>query len=266
MSARSVSGWGAPCAGLIFLPALLAPGAVLLARAFGSPILLPALATLAVYPMLAALLVRGRRRSAAVAALLWAASLSASIIACAIRDPGGTGAVVLHGTAYRDEMFAFIRSGWGTESDPRRFLPQHLLHLVVFCILAACSAGLLGIALGAILVGYMSYYVGCLAASGGAPAIAVCLGWPPWAILRVGAFVLLGIALTDPLLMAVRRRFREASCPPPGSTAVEPHLPPARRPWRAWYLAAGLLLAADAGLKFLLAPTWAALLRPCLGP
>ncbi|OLD64602.1 MAG: hypothetical protein AUI47_05110 [Acidobacteria bacterium 13_1_40CM_2_68_5] len=250
----------------MILPALLAPGAVLLARAAGSPILLPVLATLTVYPMLAALLVRGRRRSAAVAALLWAASLSASIVACAIRDPGGTGAVVLHGTAYRDEMFAFIRSGSGTESDPRRFLPQHLLHLVVFCILAACSAGLLGIALGAILVGYMSYYVGCLAASGGAPAIALCLGWPPWAILRVVAFVLLGIALSDPLLMAVRRRFRGSSGPPPGLTAVEPHPPPARRPWRAWYMAAALLLAADAGLKFTLAPTWADLLRPCLGP
>jgi len=266
VSPGSSAGWSGRWAGLTILPALLAPGAVLVARAAGGPILLPVLATLAVYPALAALLVQGRPRAAAAGALLWVASLSASTIACAFRDPGGTGAAVLHGPAYRDEMFAFIRSGSGTESDPRRFLPQHVLHLLVFCALAAGSGGLLGIALGAILVGYMSYYVGCLAAAGGAPASALCLGWPPWAILRVVAFVLLGIALSDPLLMAVRRRFRGAPAPSRGSTGGEARQPPARRPWRFWYLAAGLLLVADAGLKYLLAPTWAALLRPCLHP
>ena len=266
MSPASAAGWRGRVAGTMVLPALLAPGAVLLARAAGGRILLPALATLVVYPVLAALLVQGRHRAAAAATLLWAASLSAAIIASALRDPRGTGAVVLNGDTYRDEMFAFIRTGSGTESDPTRFLPQHLLHLVAFCALSAGSCGLLGIGMGAVLVGYMSYYVGCLAAAGGAPAMALALGWPPWAILRVVAFVLLGIALSDPLLIAIRRRASGAWGPSPGSGGGEPSAPRARRSWRSWYIAAGALLVADACLKSLLAPAWAALLRPCLGP
>ena len=266
MSPASAARWSVRVAGTMLLPALLTPGAILLARAAGGRILLPCLATIAVYPVLVALLLQGRRRTAAVATLLWAASLSTSIIASTVRDQRGTEAVVLNGGAYREEMFAFIRTGSGAESDPGRFLPQHVLHLVAFSALSAGSGGFLGIVLGAVLVGYMSYYVGCLAAAGGAPAMAVGLGWPPWAILRVVAFVLLGIALSDPLLSALRRRARGASGPPPDSSGGAHALPPARRSWRSWYIAAGLLLVADAGLKSLLAPTWAALLRPCLGP
>ena len=239
-------------AGLAALPALLAPGAVLLARAAQGRVLLPALATLFVYPVMAALLLRGRRLAALAAALLWAASLSISIIAATRRDPVSMQHVVLNGPAYRDEMFAFIRSGSGRESDPARFVPQHVLHFLAFSLVAAGTGGLLGIALGAILVGYMSYYVGALAAAGGAPWTALLLGWPPWAILRVVGFVLVGIGLAEPLLLAARRRLDGAAA--------------ARLPYRPWYIVAGLLLVGDVLLKFFLAPAWAALLRPCLGP
>jgi len=233
----------------VILPAILAPAAVLLAGAGSGPVLLPILATLAVYPVLALLLARGRRRAAAIATLLWAASLSVSVIGLTARRPEAMEPVVLHGAEYREEMFGFIRSGHGRESDPARFLPQHLLHLVAFCLLAWVSAGLLGIALGAVLVAYMSFYVGSLASAGGAPALAFAIGWPPWAILRVVAFVLLGVALAEPLLLAAMRRVRT-----PGPA------------WRPWYLTAAALLVADVVLKYLLAPGWGALLRRCLQP
>jgi len=248
----------------VLVPALLVPPAVLLARVTGSSIVLPALATAVVYPTLASQVMRGRRLAAAAAALLWAASLSASVIACTVRDPRGMESVVLHGAGYRDEMFDFIRTGSGTESDPARFVPQHLLHLVVFCLLSVASGGLLGIGLGAVLVGYMSFYVGCLAGAGGSPATALILGWPPWAILRVVAFVILGIALSEPVLDALRRRLRGRAEPSSGASGAW-LFATAVRPWRSWYLAAGILLGADATMKYLLAPTWAGLLRPCLG-
>ena len=237
---------------MVLLPAILAPAAVLLARAGSGPILLPILATLAVYPVLVLLITRGRRRAAVFATLLWAASLSASEIALTARRPDVMERVVLNGAAYREEMFGFIRTGQGRESDPSRFLPQHLLHLGAFCLLAYLSAGLLGIGLGAVLVGYMSFYVGSLAAAGGSPELAFLLGWPPWAILRVVAFVLLGVVLAEPLLLAARRRMRLA--------AVEV---PARR---SWYVIVAALLLADATLKYLLAPHWGTLLRRCLEP
>lgn len=236
----------------VILPAILAPVAVLLARSGSGPVLLPVLATLAVYPVLALLIARRQRRAAVFATLLWAASLSASVIALTARRPDAMEPVVLNGAAYRDEMFGFIRTGQGRESDPARFLPQHLLHLGAFCLLAFLSAGLLGIALGAVLVGFMSFYVGSLAAAGGSPALAFALGWPPWAILRVVAFVLLGVALAEPLLLAARSRVHPAAV---GAST--------RRPW---YLIATALLVADAILKYLLAPGWGTLLRRCLEP
>ncbi len=248
------------------LPALLAPVAVLLGRASGGPLLLPVVATLAIYPVLALLLLQRRRRAAAVATLLWAASLSVCVIASTARDPGSMESVVLNGPIYRDEMFAFIRSGEGRESDPARFLPQHLLHLGAFCLLAWASAGLLGIVLGALLVGYMSFYVGALAAAGGKPLAALAFGWPPWAILRVVAFVLIGVALSEPLLMAIRRRLRGAPGTGPAGQPGEASSRAARPGWRAWFLTAAALLVADAVLKAMLAPGWAALLRPCLDP
>ncbi len=231
----------------VVLPAILAPLAVALAALAHGRLLLPALATLAVYPAMAILVARGRRGAAVAATLLWAASLSASVIALAARDPAGIGDLIIAGPAYREEMFAFIRSGSGAESDPRLFLPQHARHLAAFVLLAAGSGGLLGLALGAVLIAYMSYYIGSLRA-GQSPLLALAFGWPPWAFLRVIAFVLLGTALSRPVLSVALRR----PIPPVGG--------------RTWYLWAAGLLLADAVLKGLLAPSWAALLRPCLGP
>jgi hypothetical protein len=234
----------------LLAPALLAPLAPLVARAAGGPFLLPVLATAAIHPFLARLVLRGRRAAAAAAALLWAAALSATLIAASARDPAAMAPVVAGGEAYREEMFAFLETGAGREADAARFLPQHALHLVLFCALTVVSGGLLGLALGAVLVGYMSFYVGALAAAGGAPILAYLCGWPPWAVLRVVAFVLLGVVLSDPLLRAAARR--AGRVPPPTAGA------------RRMVLAAAALLVADALLKALLAPSWAALLRRCL--
>ncbi len=231
----------------LFLPAILAPAAVLLASLAGSRLLLLALASVAVYPAMARLVSEGRPGRAALATLLWAASLSASIIALAARDPDGAGTLVIHGPAYRDEMFSFIRSGVGPESDPRRYIPQHLIHLLAFAALSALSGGLLGIAMGAVLIGFMSYYVGALAAAGGAPWTALLLGWPPYAIVRVVGYVLLGVALSHPIL----GRFLGRPIPFPGG--------------KRFYVAAVVLLLADLSLKWILAPFWSVILRPCLG-
>jgi hypothetical protein len=238
---------------LLVAPALLAPLAVLLARAIPTPILLPLLATAAVYPFMATLLLRRQRPAACTAALLWAATLSAGVITAARRDGVSMERVILNGGAYRDEMFAFVRTGVGREGDPARFLPQHVLHLATFALLSASSGGLLGIALGAVLVGYMSYYVGSLAAAGGAPWTAILLGWPPYAILRVTAFIVAGVCLAEPLLFAAARRLTRSPLPMPA-------------PRGRWYLAAFLLLAGDVVLKIFLAPIWSILLRPCLSP
>ena len=232
---------------IVLVPALLAPVAVLLGYWAGGRSLLPILATLAVYPILAILVRRGKHSLAVLASLLWAISLSGTLIAVTAHDPEGAAEVVLNGSIYRDEMFDYIRTGHGRETDPRLYLPQHLIHLGAFILLAVLSGGLLGIALGAVLVGYMSYYVGALAAAGSEPWLAFMIGWPPWAILRVAAYIMLGVALARPLLSALGRH----TIPSP--------------PGRRWYITCAALLLLDVILKGLLAPFWAVLLRPCLG-
>jgi hypothetical protein len=230
---------------IVVLPALLAPLAVVAALAVPGRWLLPLLATAAVYPVFALLVLRAQRTAAAAAALMWAVTLSASVIVATAHDPARVGRAVLNGPAYRDEMMAYVASGYGRESDPARFVPQHLLHISLFVVLSLATAGLAGIAMGAVLVGYMSYYVGSLAA-GPAPLLAGLFGWPPWAVLRVVAFVLLGTVLSRPLLARLARR----EVPAAGERRV--------------LLVAVVLLLLDLVLKAALASHWPALLRPCL--
>lgn len=243
-----------PALWLVLLPALLAPVAVFAAFALAaaSPGLgrfaLPLCATLAIYPVFAKFVARGRKGAAVIAALLWAASFSAALITHTARDPDAAGPVVLMGPPYREEMFDFIATGSGRESDPGRFVPQHLLHACVFSVVTLLSGGLLGLAMGAVLVGYMSYYVGALA-SGPHPLEAGLLGWPPWAIVRVVAFVLLGAVLSRPLLQRLQGR--------------RTGLMPDRSDRRTLSIALALLLF-DIILKAAFAPMWSTLLRPCL--
>jgi len=233
-------------AGLLsVVPALLAPPAVGIGFLSGGRWLLPLLATAAIYPVFALLIARGRRASAVAAALLWAVSFSATTTLLTVRDPTRASGVILHGENYRDEMFAFIAAGAGRESDPAAFVPQHVWHLGLFAILTLVSAGLLGLAMGAVLLGYMSCYVGSLM-GGAAPHLAALFGWPPWAVARVVGFILIGALLSRPLLSRLTRR----PIPAEGE--------------RSLYLLAAALLVADLVLKALLAPHWAALLRPCL--
>lgn len=134
-------------------------------------------------------------------ALAWAALLSAGVILMVQLAPEVASGAILNGEPYREEMFHWIATGEGREGEPARFLPQHALHLTVFVLLAWASAGYLGMALGALLVGYMSYFVGSYAAAAGAPVLGSVLAWVPWSLLRVMAFVLLGTLFARPLLV-----------------------------------------------------------------
>lgn len=245
---------------LPFIPALLAPVAVAAAGVVPHPAVLPIAATLAAWPAMATLLVRGRRAAAVGAVLGWAAALSFTTIVWTAADPGGAGPLVLNGPAYRDQMFAFIRTGSGAESDPARFIPLHLRHLAIFVLLALPTGGLLAIGMGAALVGYMSFYVGALASACPGSMLPWVAGWPPWALARVAAFVLLGVVLAEPIL-ALGARWAGRGVAGAGGVFLDASGAAFAR--RGAGLAAALLLV-DLVLKGWLAPAWAVLLRGCL--
>jgi hypothetical protein len=131
--------------------------------------------------------------------MAWAFLLSAGVILLVVHGPEAARAGILHGEDYRREMFGWITTGVAPENDPRAFIPQHLLHLGAFLVLTWASGGYLGLALGAALVAYMSYFVGSYAVASGHPLLGSIVAWVPWSVVRVSAFVLLGSLFSRPL-------------------------------------------------------------------
>jgi hypothetical protein len=96
--------------------------------------------------------------------------------------------------------------------------------------------------MGALLMNYMSYYVGQLASLSQQPLLVACLAWHPWTVARVVAFVILGALISEPLLL--RLRFPQQARRSIAAPAA---------------LALGLLLL-DGLLKYTLASAWRLLL------
>ena len=205
---------------------------------------LPLLAPLTVYPAFAQRVKERRYAAAWGLAMLWAALLSLGIVVLVVVRPRLAAEGILHGVAYRDDMFNWIGSGVGKETMPSRFIPEHLLHLGAFLVLTVLSGGYLGLVLGAFLMGYMSYFVGSFAMASGRPLLGTLAAWVPWSVLRVMAFVLLGALLARPLLV----RGADGS----------PRAFGRREAWLFALAAAGIV--ADLALKTLLAPAWGRLL------
>lgn len=209
----------------------------------GVPLLVPLLNVLPAYPLMAASLRSGNVGQAIVRMWIWAAALGICATTMSNLAPEQTARLFLHADAYRREMFEFVLTGRGPEGNIRLFLPQHAAHALLFCGLALATGSLLAMPLGAVLMNYMSHYVGALGAASARPLTAMAAAWVPWAIIRVASFVVLGVVLGGPMLSRVlgfEYRLRD------------------QRPWIALALC-GLVM--DAMLKWALAPHWRFLIR-----
>ena len=215
--------------------------------AIGIPLLVPVFNTLAAFPFMVAALSRGDVRLAVARMLVWALALGVCATLLSYAQPWRTDALFLRAASYRVEMFQWVMTGHGAESDPARFIPQQAAHAAVFAALALASGGVLALAMGAVLMNYMGHYVGTLGATSAHPLPVLVLGWHPWAVIRIVSFVTIGVVLSAPLLSWLGR-FR-----------VDRR---AARRLLAW-AAAGLI--ADIVLKWLLAPAWQRLLMRAAG-
>lgn len=219
----------------------LTPLAVMSVFVPGGEYLLPLLAPLALYPELSRLVLARSYGRAWGLGMAWAALLSVSVIALVHLAPEAAAAGILNGEPYRSEMFGWIATGQGREVSPALFLPEHALHLVAFVVLCWLSASYLGLVLGAVLTAYMSYFVGSYAIAAELPLLGSIAAWVPWSVVRVAAFVLLGVVFARPLL--VRKVW-----------------PFERRELRLMGLAL-LGIATDVTVKVLLAPSYGEMLR-----
>lgn len=207
--------------------------------AIGNRFLFPLFCMAPAYPMMIRRLLAGQRGRAVGAMLLWAATLAPTSVMLSLWAPAQAARTILHGEAYRSEMFHWLHTGEGSESRPAEFLPQHAIHLCVFAVLSLATASLASIYFGTVLLNYMAYYVAGVIHAAGGSLQAVAMGWHPWSLIRVAAFVVLGVVLAEPLLRHIS----------PGAQV------PARGRSR-WLLLVLAGLVADAVIKAALAPAW----------
>jgi hypothetical protein len=183
-----------------------------------------------------------------VVLLVWAAALGGSATVGSRLEPQAAARLFVNAENYRREMFSWVLTGKGRESQPAQFVPQHAAHAAIFCGLSLATGSLLSMPMGAALMNYMGYYVGALAAESASPLATTALAWHPWALVRVASFVILGVVLAQPVLLAVARR-------PLGFAPCSRRL--------VLLAFAGLLL--DVSLKWMLAPIWQPALRRLVG-
>jgi len=234
---------------------LTAPLAVWLGIQVGQPVLMPILTALPAMLVFADRILADRLGAALGLTVIWATASSASVVLHTQWNPAGAEAAIWRGAAYREEMFTWIRTGIGPEGSPRLFLPQHALHYGVFMVLSALTAGLGGLILGALLLNYMSFYVGSLflndQGSDSSWTLAL-MGWPIWSIIRVLGFIAGGVAMAWLFRTAIRRlKDKPDRWPGPASH----------------YFSLSLaLVILDALLKALLAGHWQITLQKALAP
>jgi len=229
------------------IPALILPWALLPLRNTGLFAVFPVLPAAVVY----ARLIRARRAEAAITvAILWALVLTISTIAASATFSEAASKSIWHAGAFRDEMLAWIATGRGAEGNPAIFLPRVLIEYVLVLALSAVSMGVAALFLGGLLLGYMNGYVGWVvshADPSASPIVAAVTAWPPWSVCRVLSFIFAG---TAGALWGYPRILARGAV---------------RAPVAKLLAASAVLLLADIGLKWWLAPIWRDFLRALLG-
>ncbi len=172
--------------------------------AFITPVLLIIFTVFPFYLLYHYLIIEGRYYDALKQSFIWTATIALSIILLTIYFPDYAAKAIINGERYREEMFTWIRTGIGAESNPSQFIPIHITHYSIFIVTCLVSMSLIGIIFGAYLMNYMDYYVGMLFLHISNPTFINYLtisliAWPIWAIIRVIGYLYTGTALAIPL-------------------------------------------------------------------
>ncbi|MCD6488753.1 MAG: hypothetical protein J7K21_05970 [Desulfurococcales archaeon] len=176
-----------------------------------SKVVLPVIQLLAIIPFFVKNVWDRRLWEASSLVLIWALLVTATfafLVAQYGCSSGGDdiGDIVYNGHKYLDEMIKWIQTGKGAEGDPSLFVKPKIIELIVFSMASLITAGIAGLAMGAILLNYMNYYYGILIWITNYNIKAILLGWPIYAILRVPGYIFLGTALSSISIELIKNR------------------------------------------------------------
>lgn len=165
-----------------------------------NPLFLPLIQTLAIYPFYIFDIRHVWTKRAVNKVLLWALGATITMIVISYFMTDSISPLIIQGERYKLEMFSWIKTGVGPEGDINLFLYPKIKELAIFSLLTLVTLGFGGLFLGAILLNYMNYYVGCLLTYARpdviSVALAILMSWPIYAVIRVIGYVNLGVALT----------------------------------------------------------------------
>lgn len=139
---------------------------------------------------------------AAIAVAGWAIGTTAVSVPTFARHPEEADRRVLRAAPYREEMRAWLATGRGPEARPVAMVVRHAVELAVYVVCAVLTMNLLAIAMGAVLLNYMNAWVASLLGAATRPWPVLLLAWHPWSVVRVAAYVAIGVAAAWPLARA----------------------------------------------------------------
>jgi hypothetical protein len=182
---------------LYVIVSLTTLGSILLARITKSPILLPVCTAAGVYyPFIRE--IQQSFQAAFTLLLFWSLLQSALVLAFIFVEPDARW--IWKGREYTDSMFRWIESGDLPEGSAVQVIFFHAKQTILYVVLAIISANLVSLILGSSLLNYMNYYVAHFARRTSNPLFSIFMGWNPWSIVRVVAFLWLGVVCGSLLL------------------------------------------------------------------
>lgn len=171
-------------------------------------LVLPILQLLAIAYVFLVEVYKGRLWRASGLVLLWSTVLTVAVAGytCYHGCIDDIGYKIIRGREYLDEMITWLTKGEGPEGDPRLFLVPKIIELALFTAVSFATVGVGGLLMGAILLNYMNYYYGTLVWMSGGNLIAIVMGWPIYAIIRVVGYVFLGTVLTKLAMSIIQEK------------------------------------------------------------
>ena len=211
---------------------------------------LPVLNTLVIFPLFIWAVRSGRTRRAVTMTLFWALCLAVTMLALGVIFSGQAEAAVQGVVEYRSQFIRWMADATPVTAAPAQDLLGQLRDLVIFAVASAVTAGLGGLFLLTMAINVISVNAAGLVNEATRPLQTLLFGWPVWNIARLVGYVLIAVALAEPLATGQLR-------------------PDALRAWfraRRRLLLYGLIaLVVAALLQLLLSPVYRSVLEAGLG-
>ncbi len=211
---------------------------------------LPVLNTLVIFPLFVWAVRSGRTRRAVTMTLFWALCLAVAMLALGIILSGQAEAAVQGVVEYRSQFIRWMADATPVTAAPAQAWLGQLRDLAIFAVATAVTAGLGGLFLLTMAINIVSVNAAGLVNEATRPLQTLLFSWPVWNIARLVGYVLIAVALAEPLATGQLR-------------------PDALRAWfrsRRRLLGYGVIaLAAAALLQVLLSPVYRSVLEAGLG-